>query len=99
MNCKECIHEDVCKEWQYSISGSYIHPICRKPNHFKRKDKEHVRHGRWINEPPYRCIDGKYLKAQMCSECNAFYISDGNMPYSNHNYCPDCGADMRGEKE
>lgn len=60
-------------------------------------EAEPVRHGRWLNEPPYRSIGGDYLKAQECSECGAYYVSDGNKPYSNHNYCADCGAKMDGE--
>ena len=53
-----------------------------------------VARGRWINVPPYTSIGGDYLKAQECSECRAFYVSEGNKPYSNHNYCPNCGAKM-----
>lgn len=86
MNCKECIHEDVCKEWQYSISGSYIHPICRKPNHFKRKDKEQVRHGKWIEN--YGAPNVK-----RCSVCKA----ERHAKESWWRYCPKCGAKMRGE--
>ena len=39
MRCNDCIHEDVCKEWYYSINGRYGIPICRKPSHFKLKHK------------------------------------------------------------
>ena len=86
MNCKECNHEDVCKEWQYSISGSYNHPICRKPNQFKRKDKEHVRHGRWI-------INGRLWECSICGETS----NNTCMGEPRANYCPNCGAKMRGE--
>ena len=58
-----------------------------------------VVHGRWINEPPYLSVGGDYLKAQECSVCRSFYVSDGHKPYSNHNYCPYCGANMDGDKE
>ena len=57
-------------------------------------DVQLVRHGEWINEPPYYA-NGKYLKAQECSVCGAFYVSDGNTPYSNHPYCAECGAHMK----
>ena len=87
MNCKECIHEDVCKEWQYSISGSYNHPICRKPNHFKRKDKEHVRHGKWEDYPSDRY--------KRCTACKLEF-EKAKLPKT-LNYCPNCGAKMRGE--
>ncbi len=86
MNCKECIHEDVCKEWQYSISGSYNHPICRKPNQFKRKDKEHVRHGRWI-------INGRLWECSICGETS----NNTCMGEPRANYCPNCGTKMVGK--
>lgn len=55
-----------------------------------------VVHGYWINIPPYRAANGNYNKAQECSVCNAFYVSNGNTPYSNHPYCAECGAKMDG---
>ena len=55
-----------------------------------------VVHGYWINTPPYRAVNGSYKKAQECSVCDAFYVSDGNAPYSNHPYCAECGAKMDG---
>lgn len=57
---------------------------------------EAVRHGKWLNEPPYTA-GGKYLKGQECSICHSYFVSDGNKPYSNHPYCPQCGAKMDGE--
>lgn len=63
--------------------------------HARQIEAEQVRHGRWINDPPYRSlVNGNWLKAQMCSACGALYVSDGNKPYSNHNYCAECGAEM-----
>ena len=56
-----------------------------------------VTHGCWINIPPYYASNGNYNKAQECSVCHAFYVSPGNTPYSNHNYCADCGAKMDGD--
>jgi hypothetical protein len=55
-----------------------------------------VVHGYWINTPPYRAVNGMYKKAQECSVCDAFYVSDGYAPYSNHPYCAECGAKMDG---
>lgn len=48
--------------------------------------------GHWINIPPYRAINGDYNKAQECPKCHAFFVSNGNEPYSNHPYCCECGA-------
>lgn len=59
-------------------------------------DVDPVVHGYWINTPPYRAVNGSYKKGQECSVCNAYYVSDGNTPYSNHPYCAECGAKMDG---
>ena len=56
-----------------------------------------VKHGKWVNEPPYTTVDGEYLKGQECSVCHAYFVSKGNTPYSNHPYCCECGARMDGE--
>ena len=53
-----------------------------------------VRHGAWIKEPPYTSVGGDYKKAIICSECNSFFVSEGNTPWRMHNYCPNCGAKM-----
>ena len=60
-------------------------------------DVSEVKDGKWINIPPYRALNGQYLKGQECSVCHSFFVSEGNTPYSNHPYCCECGAKMDGE--
>ena len=59
-------------------------------------ESEPVKHGKWINEPPYISATGEYLKGQECSICHSYFVSDGNKPYSNHPYCCECGTRMDG---
>lgn len=66
--------------------------------HMPAANVAEVRHGHWINIPPYNCEAG-YKKGQQCSECYAYYISEGTTPWSNHKYCAECGAKMDGEIE
>ena len=48
-----------------------------------------VRHGRWIIDS----VGGKIA----CSDCGCIYLGyNGRLP---HNYCPNCGADMRGSND
>ena len=49
-------------------------------------DAVEVVHGRWIDAREY-CGDF------MCSKCDALYGTN------KFNYCPNCGADMRGEED
>lgn len=52
-----------------------------------RVDAVEVVHGRWIvPKIPHITVVG------ICSEC-------GKMSDRNYNFCPNCGADMRGEED
>lgn len=93
---------------KYIDRENYCNNICRCPGTECDKSKcplwtaptadvAPVVHGYWINTPPYRAVNGSYKKGQECSVCNAYYVSDGNTPYSNHPYCAECGAMMDGE--
>ena len=55
-------------------------------NFFKKKsDYQEVKHGEWVENGLY------------CSVC--CYLYDTGEYKNSHNYCPDCGADMRKEKD
>ena len=58
-----------------------------------------VVHAHWINETPYRALNGDFNKTQECSRCHRTYVSAGNTPYSNHKFCAECGAKMDGPVE
>lgn len=45
--------------------------------------------GRWI---PHEDEDGEHY-GDKCSECGEWYV----MPYGKTNFCPNCGADMKGD--
>lgn len=47
--------------------------------------------GRWI---PHEDEDGEHY-GDKCSVCGEWYV----MPYGKTKFCPDCGADMRGEQD
>lgn len=46
--------------------------------------------GKWI---PHEDEDGEHY-GDKCSECGEWYV----MPYGKTNFCPNCGAEMRGEE-
>lgn len=50
-------------------------------------DVVEVRHGEWV----YHSTDENDTIIFRCSEC-------GRKQYGNSHYCPNCGADMRGDK-
>ena len=57
-------------------------------------DVREVVHAKWENIEPYTAINGQYLKAQVCSNCDALFVSGGNEPYNSYPYCCVCGAKM-----
>ena len=88
--CHECIHDGVC----------YMQEICNDIEEQLREfgcdnfkpaaDVVEVRHGYWI-ESVVAETDTSKLINWWCSECSI--VVDRN----NDNYCPNCGADMRGD--
>ncbi len=81
--CKDCIHYDIC----------IFHPAGnenKKCVHFKNKaNVVEVRHGKWRMRKAI--IFDSELVGYNCSECNTTWDTETN-------YCPNCGAYMRGEK-
>lgn len=63
-------------------------------------DAEPVRHGKWIETEENHGFDDEVRnKALACSVCRvAFRISD-YAQIEDFRYCPNCGADMRGEQD
>lgn len=72
-----------------------LHEIRNTPT----ADVKEVKHGYWINIPPYKAMNGHYNKAQECSVCRSYFVSDGNSPYLNHPFCSECGSTMDGESK
>lgn len=107
---KEYIEKELLKErflkwlppdgdWDYQSMG--LHPIeniavsaIMEIEEVPAADVREVVHAKWKNIEPYVAMNGKYLKAQICGNCGAYFVSNGNKPYSNHPYCCECGAQM-----
>lgn len=92
---KEYIDREKAMEIVKRTSGDYA-AAWSEIRQLHAAEVAPVVHGYWINTPPYRAVNGSYKKGQECSVCNAYYVSDGNTPYSNHPYCAECGAKMDG---
>ena len=71
--------------WLGYITGLVIKQPSIQPERAK---------GEWINtNPEYK--NGFYNNSYYCSECHDYYTTS---PYE-MKFCPNCGADMRGEQE
>jgi transcription elongation factor Elf1 len=63
-------------------------------NGYEQGMKDAVKHGSWIE-------DGYYGNPFVCSYCGhegCYSGGYGSKEYYYTNYCPNCGADMRGEQ-
>ena len=93
--CKDCFHCDACvrilKASFPNTTDEEIENVVSRNNgcpfFISKADVEVVRHGKWYkgDMPTY----GGYK----CSVCEL------NTVEYNKPYCPNCGADMRGEKK
>lgn len=87
MRCNNCIHYDVC--YQYDITDEDENEMCAL---YESKRP----HGKWEHwGSPF--TDDTIANSIVCSICKARYVEiEGEI----FNFCPNCGADMReGEEE
>lgn len=75
--------EAYAKEWRQKITEA-LEKFCKQSE------------GEWIHEAPYTTFSGEYLKGSECSVCHSFFVSKGNEPWSDHPFCCECGAKMKG---
>ena len=82
--CNNCIHKAVCSK--FAATGGHV----RECGHF-RED----RRGKWeIHQDSY----GNEL--MWCRFCHSeFYDGENDTVDQTPNYCPNCGADMRGAED
>ena len=90
--CNNCIHKTVCGK--FAATGGHV----RECEHFKEE-----RRGKWEDE-----FGGKYANPRYrCSLCkvraNYKMVQDELMSWHEEqaltDYCPYCGADMRGAED
>ena len=91
-SCKECIHERVCVIKAFPDAFENTEWSKEPCDHFESKSE-----GEWIGEADGYADGELVYDVWNCSECN-YCIDDGTddadlLP----NYCPNCGAKMKGE--
>ena len=77
----------------YELRGVFMQ-VKEKLDELPPVDAVPVRRGRWEQMYSGKFVGGAYWFS--CSECKR--IVPGGLS-SGYNFCPECGADMRGEKE
>lgn len=77
--------------WYKSATHSALNDVNEDIKSLEPADVAPVVHGRWIED------EGEGYHGIHCSRCN-FSIPYGNVRMG-YNFCPNCGAKMRGEQE
>ena len=88
---KECYreNENVFSPELVEFANNVLNMVEEFVNKTPPADVAKVLHGHWE-------IDKSYMPfLSTCSECGALYTIDGAFDW---NYCPDCGAFMKGDK-
>lgn len=77
------------EQWDMIADVDFDHTdrIWFHTKHGKEVEFTKVRHGHWVG------IDDDPCEVWECDVCGYIYETDSKL----HRYCPNCGADMRGE--
>ena len=82
--CNNCIHKPVCSK--FAATGGHV----RECEHFKEERK-----GKW--DTVFYERNGTLASySHICPKCKYFYR---DLKFKGHNYCPECGCDMRGAED
>ena len=75
------------KDYPYGVRGMVLNDIAQVPT----ADMVEVKHGKWIKQPIVKTsLPPQYVWE--CSECGKWLTG-----FVTTDYCPNCGANMRGE--
>lgn len=87
--CDNCEHKPVCSI--YRATGG-----VKSCEHHKEERK-----GEWLSPYGEPVANDDYFFDFMCSECESWFCFDEVVCLDNFasNFCPNCGADMRGAED
>lgn len=98
---KQALREDVEKIYKYDSQTLVVH-YAQLFDDLSSTEPERKKKGKWIDEKI-----NSYTSRTYCSECgsSAPFVYKSDDYYGNHahgetaktKFCPNCGADMRGE--
>ena len=84
--CNNCIHKPVCSK--YIATGG-----VKNCEHHREERK-----GKLIDAHEIPSFYGKNIPVVQCSKCEIYFCDIINNHHYMYHYCPNCGADMRGNE-
>lgn len=85
-------HANECEPLTILIMQRFIKYV----EDFPAAEVQSVKHGRWIAE---NRDNRGYADCYTCTNCNCYTYTYTLMKDCEYDYCPNCGADMRGDTE
>lgn len=85
--CNNCIHKIVCSK--YIACGE-----VKSCEHHREERK-----GRWEDAHEIKSFRHTNIPVVKCSKCECYFCDIINNHHYMYHYCPNCGADMRGDSQ
>ena len=77
-------------QWEMDVTAIEAVPSVERPK------------GHWESKEVLSNADGEVIEewqSARCSNCGRYHTTPYMYYFNKYNYCPNCGADMRGEQE
>lgn len=90
----DAFQKELCREREYAIGFSGIERILNALPSAEPRMK-----GKWIER---NVTDAKYIEewqSARCSVCGLYHTTPYMYFFDQYNFCPSCGADMRGDED
>lgn len=89
---------------EYGADGGTedVNTICGMVINAPTIDAEPVKHGEWINKDTIHDEKAKVItewQEAQCSSCGKWHTTPYMYYFDHFNYCPNCGAKMKGTEE
>lgn len=85
--------DEICKEYCYGHDDCKFYPICDNLRPIQHLPSAQPKRGKWIKT-------ARWGRVYYCNQCRNYLDFDGvNAGRGSTNFCPNCGADMRGEHD
>ena len=63
-------------------------------------DVQEIRHGEWLEKETFHDENADVIsewQSARCSVCNRYHTTPFSYYFTDYDFCPNCGADMRGK--
>lgn len=84
-------------EWKWAGAAAF-----RAVSEIPSADVAPIKHGKWIEKEIFYDENADVIsdwQSARCSVCNTYHTTPYSYYFTDYNFCPNCGADMRKDGE